>query len=333
MSPATMRCVDHGSGGPPEIMRLVRRDVPKPGPGELLIEVAYAGVNRPDVLQRAGQYPPPPDASPILGLEVAGRVVALGSDCQRWQVGDTVCALVPGGGYAEYCVAPEAHCLPIPESLTPAEAAGLPETCFTVWATLFEQGQLSAGETVLIHGGSSGIGVTAIQLAKAFGARVITTVGSADKAAFCRSLGAERVINYREQDFVAVLRAADNGADVVLDIVGGDYLAKNVAVLRSRGRLVQVGTLGGSEGRLPLGPLLIKRLTVTGSTMRRRSREEKAELAAALQQHVWPLIATGKFKPVLHRVFALDEVAAAHRLMESSAHIGKIVLRVASEKS
>ncbi|MDE2150621.1 MAG: NAD(P)H-quinone oxidoreductase [Gammaproteobacteria bacterium] len=323
-----MRYVDHGSGGGVEVMHLADRAVPQPGAGEVLVEVACAGVNRPDVLQRAGSYPPPPGASPILGLEVSGRIAAVDAGCRRWRVGDMVCALVPGGGYAEYCVTPEAHCLPVPDGLSPAEAAGLPETYFTVWASLFGQGRLSAGQTALIHGGASGIGVAAIQLARAFGARAATTVGSADKAGLCRELGADPVINYREQDFVAVLRRCGVHPDVVLDIVGGSYTARNLEVLARDGRLVQVGLLGGAQATVPLGLVLAKRLTITGSTMRGRTIEEKAAIAGELEQKVWPLFAAGRLHPVLYRVFPLQQVVQAHRLMESGAHFGKIVLAV-----
>lgn len=326
---ATMHYVAHDHGGGAEVLRWAEGPVPQPRAGEVLIRVAHAGVNRPDVAQRAGLYPPPPDASPILGLEVSGWIAALGAGCRRWRIGDTVCALTPGGGYAEYCVAPEAHCLPVPPGLSLAQAAALPETHFTVWANVFEIGRLQTGQRLLVHGGSSGIGVTAIQMARAFGARVATTVGNAEKAAFCRALGAECVVNYREQDFVAEVRSALGGVDVVLDMVGGDYAARNLGLLAPGGRLVQIAVLGGAQAKLDLAQIMVKRLIVTGSTLRPRSREEKAVLASALEARVWPLFADGTLKPVIHRRFPLQDAALAHALMESSTHIGKILLDVA----
>jgi putative PIG3 family NAD(P)H quinone oxidoreductase len=314
-------------------MVIGQADRPVPQPGEVLIRVAAAGVNRPDVVQRQGLYPPPPDASPILGLEVAGVVVETGEGVTSLHEGDRVCALVNGGGYAEFCRAPAGQCLPWPAGYDAVRAAAVPETFFTVWANLFDIGHLSAGETVLIHGGSSGIGTTAIQLARAFGARVLVTAGSAEKCAACVALGAEVAINYKEEDFVARVKAVTGrrGVDVVLDMVGGPYLARNVAVLAKDGRLVVVAVQGG--GRDPdfdLRHVMVKRLTITGSTMRPRTAAEKAAIGASLLERVWPLLEAGTCAPVIHGVFPMEQVAEAHRLMESSAHIGKIVLTVAA---
>lgn len=328
MIPQTMRFIDHGKGGDASVLKIANMPVPQPGAGEVLIEVAYAGVNRPDVAQRAGLYPPPPDASPVLGLEVAGRISALGEGVSRWRLGDEICALTPGGGYAEFCLAPASHCLPIPKSLRPREAAGLPENWFTVWATLVQQAQLAAGETLLVQGGSSGIGVAAIQLGKLRGARVIATAGSEEKCAFCRALGADAAINYREGDFAALVRKHTDKIDVILDMVGGDYLAKHIGLLAFGGRLVQIATLGGSKATLELAQVMMKRLTLTGSTLRRRTLEEKAALAQALEENVWPALADGRVRSVIHEVFPLARAADAHRLMESSQHLGKILLSV-----
>jgi putative PIG3 family NAD(P)H quinone oxidoreductase len=316
--------------GPPEVLALAETATPASQPGEVLIEVAYAGVNRPDCIQRAGNYPPPPDASPILGLEVAGAVVARGKDVTELQVGDRVCALTPGGGYAEYCATPAAFCLPYPKGLSALEAASLPENYFTVWNNLFDRARLAAGETVLIHGGSGGIGLTAIQLGHALGATTITTVGSEDKAAFCRTMGADHAINYRKQDFVAEVAAitGKRGVDVVLDMVGGDYIEKNLKCLALEGRMAIIAFLQGSRVTADWRHIMMKRLTVTGSTLRASPAERKAALARALRDKVWPLFASGKLKPVIHRVFPLGEAADAHRLMESSEHIGKIMLAV-----
>ncbi|AZZ43511.1 NAD(P)H-quinone oxidoreductase [Pseudomonadaceae bacterium SI-3] len=330
MSAETMRHIDHRPGGGPECLRMAEGPVPEPGPHDVLVRVAYAGINRPDVFQRSGSYPPPADASPLLGLEISGEIVALGADVSGWKVGDQVCALTPGGGYAEYCVAPAEHCLPVPAGLSMLEAAALPETYFTVWSNVFERGALQPGEAFLVHGGSSGIGLTAIQLAKQFGATVYTTVGSSEKADACRRAGADRVINYHEEDFVEVLKHATdgNGVNVILDMVGGDYIPRNIKSLAVEGRLVQIAFLKGSRVELDTAPIMRKRLTFTGSTLRPRSREEKADIAKALQDKVWPLLDQGLCHPVIHATFPLDQAAEAHRLMESSKHIGKIMLEV-----
>jgi NADPH2:quinone reductase len=327
---SSMRHADHGAGGSADVIRIVTGPVPAPGPGQVLIRVAYAGVNRPDVAQRSGSYPPPKDASPILGLEVAGEVVALGEGCERWKVGDAVCALTHGGGYAEYVAVHGSHCLPIPSGWSLKDAASLPETFFTVWVNVFDTGHLSEGESILIHGGSSGIGSTAIQLAKAFGCKVTTTVGSADKARFCRDLGADHVINYREADFHAEVKklAAPKGLNLVLDYIGGDYLKKNVDLLGMDGRLIQLAFMQGREAMLDLGPILMRRIVITGSALRPRTTEQKAAIARGLESKVWPLFAAGKLKSVVNAEFTLDQAADAHRLMESSTHLGKIVLKV-----
>jgi putative PIG3 family NAD(P)H quinone oxidoreductase len=325
-----MRFVEAAAAGGPDVLQLAETDVPQPGPGEVLIRVAAAGVNRPDVLQRAGLYPPPPGASPVLGLEVAGTIVATGQQVQGWRLGDVVCALVPGGGYAEFCVTPAAHCLPIPRGLGVTEAAALPETFFTVWSNVFDRGRLARGESFLVHGGTSGIGTTAIQLARAFGARVFATAGSPEKCAVCRELGAEQAIDYRQADFVAAVREATGGrgVDVILDMVGGPYVERNLRVLAVEGRLVQIAFLQGSKVTLDLVHLMVRRQTITGSTLRPRSVAEKAAIAAALREKVWPLIEAGTARPMIDRTFPLADAAAAHRLMESSQHIGKIVLTV-----
>jgi putative PIG3 family NAD(P)H quinone oxidoreductase len=323
-----MRHVTVREPGPPEVLTLADGPLPKPRADEVLIEVSHAGVNRPDCLQRAGKYPPPSDASPILGLEVAGRIVARGANVRSWRVGDAVCALTPGGGYAEYCTTPAGYCLPVPAGLSAAEAASLPETFFTVWNNLFERGKLRCGDTALIHGGSSGIGVTAIQLAKQIDAKVIATAGDDAKAAFCVSIGADHAINYRTQDFVAeVARLTDKcGVNIVLDMVGGDYVDKNLRCLAPDGRLVIIGLLHGSRVEADWRHILVKRLTVTGSTLRASPPERKVELAQKLREYVWPLLESREVRTVVHRVFPLAEAAAAHALMESSRHIGKIVL-------
>jgi len=328
-----MRYVAAREPGPPEVLAVAETQLPVPKRGDVLIRVAYAGVNRPDCLQRAGGYPPPPDASPIIGLEVSGTIVALGEGVDAWRVGDVVCALTPGGGYAEYCTAPAAYCLPLPHGLSLLEAASLPENYFTVWHNVFERGRLQEGETLLVHGGSSGIGLSAIQLAKAFGATVITTVGSAEKAAYCRGIGADHAINYRERDFAAEVAAitAKRGVDVVLDMVGGDYIEKTLKCPALEGRLVIIAFLRGSRAEVDWRFIMLKRLTVTGSTMRATPHERKAAIAQALRERVWPLFEAGRLKPVIYRVFPLQEAAAAHALMESSQHIGKIMLAVRPE--
>ncbi len=328
---STMRVVDHGKGGGPEIMKIIA-DVPLPvvKPHEVLIEVHATGINRPDVFQRSGSYPPPLGASPFLGLEVAGVIKALGSEVTQWQIGDQVCALTPGGAYAEYCATPAAHCLRIPQGLTMVQAAAIPETYFTVWSNLFDMGHLQSGETILIHGGSSGIGVTAIQFAKAFGAKVITTVGSNKKAQRCLELGADVAIEYKEQDFEEVILKLTNklGVNVILDIVGGPYIQKNINCLAIDGRLLQVAFLKGSRAELDVNAIMRKRLTYTGATMRPRSDEQKAAIAQQLEKHIWPLMDQGSCLPVIDTVFPFAEVVVAHQLMESSAHIGKIVLQI-----
>jgi NADPH2:quinone reductase len=326
-TPEVMRRVAHAPGGGPEVLRLEEAPVPRPESGEILVRVFYAGVNRPDILQRSGRYPPPPDASPFLGLEVAGRVEAVGPLCRRFAPGDAVCALVPGGGYAEYCRAPEVHALPVPEGLGFAEAAALPETHFTVWAMLFGQGRLRPGETLLVHGGTSGIGLTALDLAHAFGARVAVTVGSEEKARVCLARGARLAVVRAREPFPEALAAAGMTPDVVLDIAGGETTARNLEVLGRDGRLVQVGTLAGAQATIPLGAILSKRLTIVGSTMRGRTREEKALLARELEDRVWPLYARG-LRPLVAATFPLERVGDAHRLMESGAHAGKILLAV-----
>jgi NADPH2:quinone reductase len=328
--PASMSYVEHDAGGPPECMHITSREVPVPAAGEVLIEVAYAGVNRPDVLQRSGSYPAPPGTSPHLGLEVSGRIAALGAGVSRWQVGDEVCALVPGGGYAQFCVTDALHCLPVPRGLSLQQAAALPETYFTVWTNLFERGRLVEGESLLVHGGSSGIGLTAIQLARAAGVRVVATVGNAAKAEACAAAGAERTIVYRDEDFVEVVASftEGRGVDVILDMVGGSYIERNLKALAVEGRLVQIAFLEGSRITLDAMPLMLKRLTFTGSTLRARTALQKAAIANALEQKVWPLLEAGRALPVIHVVLPLAEVRAAHALMESSAHIGKIVLTV-----
>jgi len=327
--PTTMRHVAVTQPGPPDVMHVVDGPVPQPRAGDVLIEVAYAGVNRPDCAQRAGTYPPPPDASPLLGLEVAGRVVALGEGVTQWKIGDSVCALTPGGGYAEYCTTPAAWCLPVPRGFTLEQAAGLPETFFTVWNNVFDRAHLASGEMFLVHGGTSGIGLTAIQLAKAFGATVITTAGSPEKTAFCRSIGADHAIDYRTQDFAEeVKRISKRGVDVILDMVGGDYVERNLKCLAPEGRLVQIAFLQGSRVECDWRSIMLKRLTVTGSTLRASPFERKATLARELRDKAWPLLEAGKVRVVIHATFDLADVARAHALMESSKHIGKIMLRV-----
>jgi NADPH2:quinone reductase len=328
--PTTMTAIEISEPGGPEVLRPAERPVPQPGAGEVLIRVAAAGVNRPDVAQRNGSYPPPPGASDLPGLEVAGTVAALGAGATGWQVGDAVCALTSGGGYAQYVAVPATQALPVPAGLDMVQAAALPETFFTVWTNVFDRGRLAAGEAFLVHGGSSGIGTTAIQLARAFGARVFTTVGSAEKAAACLELGAELAVNYRDADFVEAIRGATDGqgVDVILDMVGGDYLPRNIRCLRPDGRLVQIALMRGAKGELDLARVMTRRLTVTGSTLRPQSTAAKAAIAAALREKVWPRLVSGELKPVIHATFALSEASKAHELMESSGHIGKIVLKV-----
>ncbi len=323
----TMRAVEITEAGGPEVLKPVERDIPKPGHGDVLLKIAYAGVNRPDALQRAGLYAPPPEASDLPGLEASGEVVALGEGVSGISVGDKVCALLPGGGYAEYATTPAAHCLPVPEGMGMKEAACLPETFFTVWSNVFQRGGLKAGEKFLVHGGSSGIGTTAIQLANHFGARVFTTAGNADKCRICEELGAERAINYREEDFVEVIRA-EGGADLILDMVGGSYLPKNVKSLANDGRLVQIAFLQGPKVELNFAQVMMRRLTITGSTLRPQSDLAKARIADALREQVWPLLSAGKIAPVMDSEYALDQAADAHARMEGSTHIGKIVLKV-----
>ncbi len=325
--PEAMTAVEISEHGSPEVLRPVTRPVPVPGHGEILIRVAWAGVNRPDALQRAGAYAPPPGASDLPGLEASGTVAAIGPGVSDWAVGDAVCALLPGGGYAEYVTTPAAHALPTPENMDMKSAACLPETFFTVWTNVFMRGGLRAGERFLVHGGSSGIGTTAIQLASLFGARVFATAGSDEKCAACAELGAERVINYRDEDFVDVLRA-EGGANLILDMVGGSYIPRNIKALADDGRLVQIAFLTGPKVELNFAQIMTRRLTVTGSTLRPQSDLAKARIAAALREHVWPHLNAGRIAPVMDSEFPLAEAAAAHARMESSEHIGKIVLKV-----
>jgi putative PIG3 family NAD(P)H quinone oxidoreductase len=323
--PTTMRAIEISAPGGPEGLTLCERPVPTPKADEIVIKLAYAGVNRPDALQRAGLYNPPPGASDLPGLEGAGEVVAVGAAVSEWRIGDQVCALLPGGGYADYVATPAAHALPVPRGLSLKEAACLPETFFTVWSNVFMRGALQAGERFLVHGGSSGIGTTAIQLARAFGARVFATAGSAEKCKACEGLGAERAINYRDEDFVEVLKA-EGGANLILDMVGGDYIPRNVRALAMEGRLVNIAFLQGSKAELNFAQVMMRRLTLTGSTLRPQSDAAKAKIAEALLAKVWPLIEAGQVGPVMHSEFALAEASRAHALMETNAHIGKIVL-------
>ncbi|WP_313625673.1 NAD(P)H-quinone oxidoreductase [Achromobacter sp.] len=330
----TLRCtyIDHGKGGAPDCMRVAERDMEAPAGRQVLIEVAYAGVNRPDVLQRSGSYPPPPGASPHLGLEVSGTIVALGPDAHDWKVGDQVCALTPGGGYAQYCLADERHCLPVPRGMDLLSAAAIPENYFTVWTNVFDRARLSAGEKFLVHGGSSGIGLTAIQLARAFGAEVWTTVGNQQKADACLKAGAHHAVQYRSADFESAVRdgTGGSGVDVILDMVGGSYINKNLRLLALNGRLVQIAFLEGSKAEIDALPIMIKRLQFTGSTLRPRSDEDKGAIARSLADKVVPLMEQGQCQPLFHQVFPLAEAARAHELMESSRHIGKIMLQVRS---
>jgi putative PIG3 family NAD(P)H quinone oxidoreductase len=325
-----MKFIDHGKGGDPGCMQIASGPLPAPKPGDVLIEVAYAGVNRPDVAQRRGHYPPPPGASPHIGLEVAGRVAAVGDGVTQWKVGDQVCALTPGGGYAEYCVAPASNCLPVPSGMSLVEAAALPENYFTVWANVFDRGHLKAGESFLVHGGSSGIGITAIQLAKAFGATVYTTVGNTEKVAAVKKLGADVAINYREEDWAAALwqHTGKLGVNLILDMVGGPYIEKNLKSLALDGRLVQIAFLQSSKVEIDFMPIMVKRLTVTGSTLRPRTVEQKAAIAQSLLANVWPMLETRKICTIIHAEFPLADAPKAHEMMEASTHIGKIMLKV-----
>lgn len=326
--PSTMRAIEITEAGGPDVLQVGERPVPEPGEGEVLIKVAAAGVNRPDVMQRLGMYPPPPGAPDIPGLEVAGTVVALGPEVSGWQVGSTVCALVSGGGYADYCAAPASLCLGIPDALSEVQAAAIPETFFTVWTNVFDRGRLSSGESLLVHGGSSGIGTTAIQLAKAFGSTVYVTAGSTEKCQACTELGADAAINYRDEDFVERISELTNerGVDVILDMVGGDYLPRNLKSLAIEGRIVQIALQGGPKVEMSLLPIMLKRLTLTGSTLRPRTIAQKAMIAHSLREKVWPLLESGKVRPIVHATFPLARASDAHRMMESSQHIGKIVL-------
>lgn len=325
-----MRYIHLKAPGGPENMVIREGAPPDPDSGDVLIRVAAAGVNRPDVLQRRGLYPPPSGASPVLGLEVAGEIAAVGRAVSEWAVGERVCALTNGGGYAEYVSVPAGQCLPVPAGLSLSEAAALPETFFTVWSNVFERGRLAPGEAFLVHGGSSGIGTTAIQMASAMGARVFATAGSAEKCRACESLGAERAVNYRKADFVAVIMAATagKGADVILDMVGGDYVSRNLELAAVDGRIVNIAFLDASTVTVNLMPLLLKRITLTGSTLRPRSTRTKAAIADRLRSRIWPLIESGRIKPLIAERFPLADAPEAHRLMESSRHIGKIVLEV-----
>ena len=324
----TMRVIEITQPGGPEVLALAERAVPVPGAGEILIEVAYAGVNRPDALQRAGAYAPPKGASDLPGLEAAGKVAAVGPGVSDWAVGDAVCALLPGGGYAEFALCPAAHALPVPEGMGLREAACLPETYFTVWSNVFMRGGLTAGERFLVHGGSSGIGTTAIQLASVFGARVFTTAGSKEKCAVCERLGAERAINYNDEDFVEVVKD-EGGMDLILDMVGGAYIPRNIKALADDGRMVHIAFLGGPKAEVNFAQIMARRLTVTGSTLRPQSNMAKARIAAELREKVWPLLEAGRVGPVMDSEFPLAEAAAAHERLESAGHIGKVALKVA----
>ncbi|TVS03800.1 MAG: NAD(P)H-quinone oxidoreductase [Rhodobacteraceae bacterium] len=325
--PHVMRVIEISKPGGPEVLQLAERAVPVPGQGQVVIRMAWAGVNRPDCLQRAGAYDPPPGASDLPGLEGSGTIVALGAGVTRWKIGDKVCALFPGGAYAEHAITDAGQVLPVPEGMGLREAACLPETFFTVWSNVFMRGGLQAGERFLVHGGSSGIGTTAIQLASAFGARVFATAGSAEKCVACVQLGAEQAINYREDDFVKVLQG-EGGANLILDMVGGDYLPRNLKSLAEDGRLVQIAFLQGPKVEVNFAPLMVRRLTITGSTLRPQSNAAKAAIARELEAKVWPLLAAGRLAPVMDSEFPLAKAAEAHARMESSAHIGKIVLKI-----
>lgn len=328
--PERMLVCEIRAPGAPDVLVPGERPIPVPGPGEVLVKVAAAGVNRPDVFQRKGLYPPPPGASDILGLEISGEVVLLGDGVSSLALGDKICGLLAGGGYAEYAVIPELQCLPVPAGLSMIEAASLPETYFTVWSNVFDRGALKAGETFLVHGGSSGIGTTAIQLAAAMGARVYATAGTDEKCRACEALGATLAVNYKEQDFVEVFREATDGrgVDLILDMVAGSYLERNVTLAAVDGRIVIIAFLGGTRADMDWRPVMVKRLTITGSTLRPRPVKEKGEIAAALRKHVWPLLESEKIRPVISKVFPLEKASRAHTLMESSQHIGKIMLEL-----
>jgi NADPH:quinone reductase len=326
---ASMRCIHVAAPGGPEVLRLASGPMPQPGAGEVLIRTQAAGLNRADLLQRQGHYPPPPDASPILGMEISGHIAELGPGTSpRWQVGDAICALLAGGGYAEYCAVPEGQCLPVPTGVSIRDAAALPEAIITVWANLFEPRRLFPGNLFLVQGGSSGIGTTAIQMALAFGARVATTAGSDEKCSFCLSLGAEVAANYRTQDWAAQLAgwSQPHGIDTILDMIGGDYFPRHIDLLATGGRLVHIATSHGSNVAVDLCAIMMKRLLITGSTLRSRSVEEKSSLARAVEQEVWPLFTNGQIRPIIDATFPLAQAADAHRLMESGRHIGKILL-------
>ena len=326
--PATMRVVEITTPGPPENLQIGERPVPTPLAGEVLVKVAAAGVNRADILQRRGNYPPPPGASDVLGLEVSGTVARLGDGVSDWQVGDHVCGLVTGGGYAEYCIVPTPQCLPIPKGVGLVDGAALPEACLTVWTNVFDRGRLQPSEIFLVHGGSSGIGTTAIQLARLSGSRVFVTAGTVEKCSACQRLGAELAVNYREVDFGEAVRAATDGrgVDVILDMVGAPYLQPNLDLLAPGGRLVVIGLMGGAKAEVSLATLMSRRLVLTGSTLRARAVAEKGAIAAAVKDNVWPWVADGSFRPVVYARFPLDDVGEAHRMMEESSHIGKLLL-------
>jgi putative PIG3 family NAD(P)H quinone oxidoreductase len=328
--PESMRAVEISAPGGPEVLKPTRRATPRPAPGDVLIEVFAAGINRPDVLQRQGVYPPPKDASDLPGLEVAGRIAAVADGVTGWSIGDAVCALANGGGYAEYCAVPASQCLPVPHGLDFVQAASLPETCFTVWTNVFDRGRLELGETFLVQGGTSGIGVTAIQMVHAFGNRVFATAGSDEKCAACIELGAEVAINYRTEDFVEVVKhtTGGRGVDVILDMVGGDYVPRELKTLANDGRLVLIAFLGGAKATVNLADIMMRRLVLTGSTLRARTAAVKADIARSLRDQVWPLIEADRMRPVVHAKFPLDQAADAHALMESGTHVGKIVLKV-----
>jgi putative PIG3 family NAD(P)H quinone oxidoreductase len=328
--PTEMHVVEIAAPGGPEQLKPAMRPLPHPGAGEVLVRVAAAGVNRPDVMQRQGRYPPPPGASDLPGMEIAGEIVELGTDVSGWELGDQITSLLPGGGYAAYAIAAAPLCMRLPAGLSMVEAAAIPETYMTVWTNLFERGGCKAGDTVLIHGGTSGIGTTAIQLAAAWGARVFATAGSPEKARACEKLGAERGIDYRSEDFVAVIRAATGGygIDITLDMVAGSYVQRNLDIAAVEGRIVTISMLGGSRAEINMNTVLPKRLTLTGSTLRSRTVAQKAAVADAMQRNVWPLLSEGRARPVIYKTFPLSQASEAHRLMESSAHIGKIVLTI-----